>query len=162
MNADQESRIVRAMSEPTFYDHPVDEVELIETHISWVFLAGDFAYKVKKPLNFGFLDFSSLSKRHHYCREELLLNRLFSTDIYLAVIAIGGSPAAPVINGSPALEYAVKMRRFPQDCQLDRMLAAGRLRSRHLRAFAAKIAVLHQQAEPAEAGSGRIAERQPS
>ena len=118
MNAEQEAWIVRAMSEPKFYDHPVAEVVLIETHISWVFLAGDFAYKVKKPLDFGFLDFSTLAKRHHYCQEELRLNRRFSTNIYLALTRIGGSPDAPVINGDPALEYAVKMRRFPQGCQL--------------------------------------------
>jgi len=153
MNAEQGAWIVRAMSEPTFYDHPVTEVMLMETHISWVFLAGDFAYKVKKPLNFGFLDFSTLAKRRHYCQEELRLNRLYSTDIYLALTQIGGSPDAPVINGEPALEYAVKMRRFPQDCQLDRMLAAGQLHSRQLIAFAKKIASLHRQAASAGAGT---------
>ncbi len=153
MNAEREAWIVRAMSEPTFYDHPVAEVMLIETHISWVFLAGDFAYKVKKPLNFGFLDFSSLAKRQHYCQEELRLNRRYSKNIYLALTQIGGSPDAPVINGVPALEFAVKMRRFPQDCQLDRMLAAGQLHSRHLIAFAKKIAALHQQAASAGAGT---------
>lgn len=153
MNTEQETWIVRAMNKPGFYDHPVAEVVLIETHISWVFLAGDFVYKVKKPLDFGFLDFSTLGKRHHYCREELRLNRLFSSDIYLAVIAIGGSPDAPVINGAPVLEYAVKMRRFPQECQLDLMLAAGRLQASHLSAFAKRIAVLHRQAASAEAGT---------
>ncbi|MEN8688452.1 MAG: AAA family ATPase [Desulfuromonadales bacterium] len=153
MNAEQDAWIVRAMCEPGFYDHPVAEVALIETHISWVFLAGDFAYKVKKPLDFGFLDFSTLAKRHHYCREELRLNRRFSANIYLALIQIGGSPDAPIINGDPALEYAVKMRRFPQDCQLDRMLAAGQLQTRHLVVFADMIAAQHQRAATAEADS---------
>jgi hypothetical protein len=153
MNAEQDAWIVRAMCEPRFYDHPVAEVALIETHISWVFLAGDFAYKVKKPLDFGFLDFSTLAKRHHYCREELRLNRRFSTNIYLALIQIGGSPDAPIINGDPALEYAVKMRRFPQGCQLDRMLAAGQLQARHLVVFADMIAALHQRAATADADS---------
>jgi len=152
MIAEQEAWIVRAMCEPNFYDHPVPEVVLVETHISWVFLAGDFAYKVKKPLNFGFLDFSTLAKRHHYCQEELRLNRRFSTNIYLALTQIGGSPDAPVINGVPALEYAVKMRRFPQGCQLDRMLATGQLHSRHLIAFAEMIASQHLVA--ALAGDG--------
>jgi len=153
MNAEQDAWIVRAMCEPGFYDHPVAEVALIETHISWVFLAGDFAYKVKKPLDFGFLDFSTLAKRHHYCREELRLNRRFSTNIYLALIHIGGSPDAPIINGDPALEYAVKMRRFPQGCQLDRMLAAGQLQTRHLVVFADMIATQHQRAATADADS---------
>ena len=153
MNAEQEAWIVRAMCEPGFYDHPVAEVVLIETHISWVFLAGDFAYKVKKPLDFGFLDFSTLAKRHHYCQEELRLNRRFSTEIYLGLTQIGGSPDAPVINGEPALEYAVKMRRFPQGCQLDRMLATGQLHARHLVAFAEMIAAQHQRAAAAEAGA---------
>jgi aminoglycoside phosphotransferase family enzyme/adenylate kinase family enzyme len=149
MNAAEETWIVQAMSEPSFYDHPVTEVTLIETHISWVFLAGDFAYKVKKPLNLGFLDFSTLAKRRHYCLEELRLNRQLSSHIYLALTLIGGSPQSPVINRAPALEYAVKMRRFPQSCQLDRMLAAGQLHDREVVSFATQIAALHQAAQRA-------------
>ncbi len=153
MIAEQKTWVVQVMCEPLFYDHAVAEVELIETHISWVFLAGDFAYKVKKSLNLGFLDFSTLAKRHHYCQEELRLNRRFSAQLYLALIPIGGSLDAPAINQEPALEYAVKMRRFPQDRQLDRMLAANQLHDRHIIAFATRIAELHQLALPAEAGS---------
>lgn len=152
MNTEQEAWIVRAMSEPSFYDHPVGEVELIETHISWVFLVGEFAYKVKKPVNFGFLDFSTLAKRRHYCQEELRLNRRFAPQLYLAVKEIGGHLNAPAMGKKPVLEYAVKMRRFPQSCQLDRMLAANQLHARHITEFATKIAELHQLASPAEAG----------
>lgn len=151
MNAEKEAWIVQAMSEPSFYDHPVGEVELIETHISWVFLAGDFAYKVKKPVNFGFLDFSTLAKRRHYCQEELRLNRRFAPELYLGVKQIGGSLIAPSFDKKPALEYAVKMRRFPQNCQLDRMLAANQLHAWHITEFATKIAELHQLALSAEA-----------
>ena len=153
MNDQQKAWIVQVMSEPLFYAHPVADVELIETHISWVFLAGDFAYKVKKPLNFGFLDFSTLAKRHHYCQEELRLNQRFSSQLYLAVKQIGGSLDAPAMDKKPALEYAVKMRRFPQNRQLDRMLAANQLQGRHIIAFATKIAELHQLAPSAEAGT---------
>ncbi len=153
MTAEEEAWVVQTMREPLFYDHPVTEVELIETHISWVFLAGDFAYKVKKPLNFGFLDFSTLAKRHHYCQEELRLNQRFSEQVYLTLTEIGGSLDAPAINKKPALEYAVKMRRFPQNRQLDRMLAAHQLHDRHIIAFATRIAELHQLASPAEAGT---------
>lgn len=152
MKAEHDPWIVQTMSQPTFYDHPVEEVELIETHISWVFLAGNFAYKVKKPVNFGFLDFSTLAKRHHYCHEELRLNRRFAPQLYLTVKQIGGSLNAPILDDEPALEYAVKMRRFPQNRQLDRMLAANQLESRHLTEFATKIAGLHQLAAPVEAG----------
>lgn len=153
MNAEQNAWIVRAMSDPSFYDHPVAEVELIETHISWVFLAGDFVYKVKKSLDLGFLDFSSLDKRQHFCREELRLNRNFTKQIYLDLVRIGGRVKQPVLNAVPALEYAVKMHRFPQECQLDRMLAFGQLQTRHIVAFAKQLAALHQAAQPAEEGT---------
>lgn len=142
---------VRQLLAPEFYDHPVPRVELIETHISWVFLAGDFVYKVKKPVNFGFLDFSTLHKRKHFCDEELRLNRRLAPQLYLAVVAIGGRPDRLELNGRPILEYAVKMRRFPQDAKLDRMLAAGRLSAHHLERFAAHIAALHERIAPAAA-----------
>lgn len=90
-----ESRMIQALQQPSFYDHPVERVELIETHISWLFLAGDFAYKVKKPVDFGFLNFSTLAKRHHFCLEELRLNRRFAPQLYLEVKTIGGDPTSP-------------------------------------------------------------------
>lgn len=142
---------IKQLLNPTFYDHPVDRVELIETHISWIFLAGDFAYKVKKPVNYGFLDFSTLQKRHYFCREELRLNRRIAPQFYLAVVAIGGDPDKPELNGFPVLEYAVKMKRFPQERQLDRMLTAGQLTSAHLEKFAANIAAIHQRIASAAA-----------
>lgn len=78
---------------------------LVETHISWVILAGDFAYKLKKPINLGFLDFSTLEKRRFYCKEELRLNRRLAPEIYLDVITITGTPERPVLDGSgPAIE----------------------------------------------------------
>ena len=76
------------MSRPEFYAHPTEQVELIQTHISYIFIAGNFVYKVKKPLDFGFLDFTSLDKRKHYCQEELRLNRRLAPDIYLGVVGI--------------------------------------------------------------------------
>ncbi len=150
MNRDAADRLIQAMQQPAFYDHPVARVERIETHISWVFLAGDFAYKIKKPVNFGFLDFSSLAKRQHFCQEELRLNRRFAPQLYLAVKTIGGDPAAPALNAQPPLEYAVKMQRFPQAAQLDRLLAAGLLQSRQVESFATYIAERHQAAPIAE------------
>ena len=147
-----ENRLLEAMQQPGFYDHPVAQVELIETHISWVFLAGDFAYKVKKPVNFGFLDFSTLAKRHHFCLEELRLNRRFAPQLYLDVKMIGGNPASPKMGGAPVLDYAVQMRRFEQQDQLDRVLARGCLDCQQLACFATMIARVHQTATVSDAG----------
>lgn len=91
-------------------------VRVLETHISYVLLTGSWAYKIKKAVKLGFLDFSTLALRHFYCQEELRLNRRTAPELYLEVLAIGGSPAQPVIGGpGPAIEYAVKMREFPQE-----------------------------------------------
>ena len=127
------------------YDHPVSHIELIETHISWVILTGDFAYKIKKPVNFGFLDFSTLEKRHGFCEQELLLNRRLAPDIYLDVVAINGTQNKPCISGSgETFEYAVKMAQFPQSAQLDNMLSAGKLEFKHMIALARMTADFHQ------------------
>ena len=79
---------ISSMLNPEVYDHPVNNIELIETHISWVLLTGSFAYKIKKPVDFGFLDFSTLEKRHNYCEAGLILNRRLAPDIYLEVVPI--------------------------------------------------------------------------
>ncbi len=136
---------IQNMLSPDVYDHPVSKLELIETHISWVVLTGDYAYKIKKPVNFGFLDFSTLDKRKEYCQQELRLNRRLAPDIYLDVVAISGSEQKPEISGSAeAFEYAVKMRQFPQSAQLDNMLQAGELGDEHIDAIAHMIAEFHQ------------------
>ena len=150
----QRNLIIERMLNPSFYDHPVTKVECIETHISWIFLAGDFVYKLKKPVNFGFLDFSTLEKRRHFCQEELRLNKRFAPQLYLEVVWIGGEPDKPKLNGKPVLDYAVKMKRFPQQQQLDRMLAAGQLTVDHIESFAEKIAEIHRSAPAAEINSG--------
>ena len=142
--------LIKRMQDPAFYDHPVASVDLIETHISWVFLAGDFVYKVKKPVDFGFLDFSTLEKRRHFCAEELRLNRRLAPELYLAVVTIGGAVDKPRLHGQPALEYAVKMRRFPQAQQLDEMLSAGVLTPEHMERFAVAMAEFHGRASLAD------------
>ena len=143
--------LVKGLLDPACYDHPVGQVELIETHISWVFLAGDFAYKLKKALDLGFLDFSTLARRKFFCAEELRLNRRFAADLYLEVITVGGDPANPRLRGEPVLDYLVKMKRFDQRQQLDRMLADGLLNASQLQSFAEKIAAVHRTAEVAAA-----------
>lgn len=115
MNSEHTEIMIRGLMDPDAWPEPAGEVSLVETHISWVFLAGDFAYKIKKPVNFGFLDFSTLEKRHHFCNEELRLNRRFAPDLYLEVLPVCGSAQRPVVGGEgPTFEYAVKMRRFDQ------------------------------------------------
>lgn len=138
--------LIAALLDAARFPHPVVGVELVETHISWVLLAGDFAYKIKKPVDLGFLDFSTLDKRRHYCEEEVRLNERLAPGLYLDVVPIGGTPEQPAWGQGRAIEYAVRMRRFPQQAQLDRMLDAGELRVDHLDAFARLIAEFHGSA----------------
>ena len=140
--------LIRAMLKPEFYDHSVQSCQLIETHISWVILTGDFVYKVKKPVDFGFLSFSSLKKRKFYCEEELRLNRRLAPDLYLDVIPISGSLDNPELNGSgEAFEYAVKMLEFSQDMQLDHVLARNELKQEMIDSIASLVAGFHQTIE---------------
>ena len=144
MHDDPHATLVRALQNPALYDHPVKDFQLVETHISSVLLTGDYAYKLKKPLDLGFLDFSTLEKRRHFCHEELRLNRRLAPQLYLDVIAITGSPPAPQLNGAGApFEYMVKMRQFPQSAQLDRVLARGGLTAAHIDQLARTLAEFH-------------------
>jgi aminoglycoside phosphotransferase family enzyme/predicted kinase len=141
-NEAMDTTLIRALQKPKAYPHPAAEVRLIETHISWVFLAGEFAYKIKKPVNFGFLDFSTLERRRMYCAEEVRLNRRLAPDIYLQVVGITGSPDAACIDGAgPILEYAVKMRAFPADATLGR---EARITPEQIDAIAARVAGFHR------------------
>jgi uncharacterized protein len=144
VTAQYDSGWVRSLLDPACYDHAAGPVELIETHISCVLLTGEFAYKIKKPLDLGFLDFSSLGKRLHACCDEVQLNRRLAPDFYLDVVPITGTPAAPRVNGvGMAFEYAVKMRQFPSGATLDRLDAADAMTSRHVEAIAATLARFH-------------------
>ena len=99
------------------FPHLVGEIRIIETHISWVVLTGEYAYKIKKPLNLGFLDFSTLDLRQHYCNEELRLNRRFASSIYLEVVTLRGTVPRPAIGCyGPILDYAVTLPEFPPSC----------------------------------------------
>jgi len=119
--------------------------EVRETHISWVLLADDHAWKIKKAVDFGFLDFSTLEKRRFYCDEEVRLNRRLAPQLYLDVVPICGNAASPLLDSSgEAIEFAVKMRRFPAAAQFDAMLARGTLEPAHIDALADKIASFHQ------------------
>ncbi len=120
---------------------------LIETHISWVILAGDHAWKLKKPLDLGFLDFSTLEKRRRACEEEVRLNRRLAPQIYLAAVPVTGSETAPSFGGpGPVLEWAVKMRAFPADATLDRR---ARIEPEQVDAIAERVAAFHGGIAPA-------------
>jgi aminoglycoside phosphotransferase family enzyme/predicted kinase len=136
--------LIAALKQPAAYAHPVAGVRLIETHISWLLLTGAYAYKIKKPVDFGFLDFSTLEKRRFYCLEELRLNRRLAPELYLDVVPITGSHRQPHVHGTGgAIEYAVKMRQFDDANLLNRLIEAGRLEPWHIDRLAAKLASLH-------------------
>ncbi len=137
-------KLITALQNPALYDHPVEGFEVIQTHISWVILTGPWAYKVKKPMNFGFLDFTSLEKRRHFCAEELRLNQRLAPDIYDRVIPISGTESEPRLDdGNPVIEYALRMRQFPQEELLSRSETEGRLQAADIDQLATIIADFH-------------------
>lgn len=142
--------LIAGLLRPEAYPHPTDTVRLEETHISWVLLTGEWAYKLKKPVDLGFLDFSTLEKRRHFCEEELRLNRRLAAELYDSVVAIAGNPEQPRVGGAgPILDYAVKMRQFPQDALASRLLSAGLLTAADIDRLADTIAAFHHGADRA-------------
>jgi aminoglycoside phosphotransferase family enzyme/predicted kinase len=142
--------LIAALRSPACYAHPVGLIRVLETHISWVVLTGDYAYKIKKPVNLGFLDFTGLDARRHYCKEELRLNRRLAPSLYEAVVKITGSTHNPRIDGDgPAVEYAIRMREFPQHALASCLLTDGRLTSAHMDGLAARINAFHAEADVA-------------
>jgi aminoglycoside phosphotransferase family enzyme len=120
--------LIRALLDPRRYPEPATKVELVETHASWLLLAGSFAYKIKKPIVLPFLDYGTLEQRHACCASELRLNRRFARDLYLKVVAIVEGSDGPQVGGAgKVIEYAVKMRRFAEDGRLDRLCARRQL-----------------------------------
>ena len=152
--------LLAALQSKACYPHATANIRVIHTHISTIFLTGEFAYKIKKPVNFGFLDFTHLAARKHFCEEELRLNRILAPQLYLAVIAItqtvdgtyhvcqaGDDPADPVV------EFAVKMRQFDPDQQFDQLLARHALALETMEKLAQQVAHFHQHANHAPADS---------
>ena len=138
------AQLVDALRSPAAYPDLCADVELIETHISSVLLAGAYAYKLKKPVHYGFVDFSTLEKRKRFCLEELRLNRRTAPQLYLDVVPVTGTLERPRIGGDgPVLEYAVRMQRFGSEQLLDRMAKAGTLDPALIDAFAEQVAHFH-------------------
>jgi aminoglycoside phosphotransferase family enzyme/predicted kinase len=138
-------RLIEALSDPAAYPHSVEAVEVRHTHISVVFLAGEFVYKVKKPVAFGFLDFSTLEKRRHFCDEEVRLNRRLAEDVYLGVVPITAD--GKVETDGPAVEWAVKMRRLPDAATLQKRLGRGEVDAALMEKLARTVARFHAAAD---------------
>ena len=131
-----------------------NDVTLLETHISWVILTGSTAYKIKKPVNLGYLDFSALAQRQHYCEEELRLNDRLAEELYIGITPINGTEENPTINGDgPIIEYAIHMRQFPQSAQLDNRLEQKLLTPENMASLADLIATFHQRLPAADSQS---------
>ncbi|OFW32977.1 MAG: hypothetical protein A3G76_10435 [Acidobacteria bacterium RIFCSPLOWO2_12_FULL_65_11] len=145
-----QARLIASLAHPAIYGSGVARVEVLETHISYVLLTGPYAYKIKKAVNLEFLDFTTLAARRFDCQEELRLNRPLAPSIYLDVVAITGTVDTPAINGDgPVLEYAVKMRQFPQEALFSHLLSAHRLTDADIDALAATVAAFHGRADVA-------------
>ena len=137
--------LIAALLRPEAYQPaPLEPIELLETHISWILLVGPVAYKIKKPVNLGFVDFSTQARRAWFCAEELRLNRRLAPDLYLAVVPIHGPPErARFHGGGPVIEMALKMRRFPQEALLPEALAHGSVPPAAFEALAERLAAFH-------------------
>jgi hypothetical protein len=151
MKAHRQDDIFHAMGKPAFYPHPVEAVEVEETHISKVFLTGAFVYKIKKPVNLEFLDFSTLDKRRFYCQREVTLNRRLTEGVYLDVVPITVENGRYTLDGpGEAVEYAVKMRQLPAEHSVLYLLEKEQLPPKALEAVASVLAEFYQKAETGE------------
>jgi aminoglycoside phosphotransferase family enzyme/predicted kinase len=141
--------LLAAMSRPEFYPHRPQRVDIVQTHISLIFIAGEEVYKVKKAVDFGFLDFTSLEKRKFYCEEELRLNRRLAPETYLDVVPIAEDDAGALHPWETGriVDYAVRMKLLPRERMLGRLLAEGKVEPSVMDAIARKLAAFHRQAE---------------
>ncbi|WP_339781112.1 AAA family ATPase [uncultured Marinobacter sp.] len=149
MSETSPGNLLLALQNPELYNHPVDGFQIIETHISQVILTGQYAYKIKKPMDFGFLDFSTLARRKHFCEEELRLNRRLAEPLYLEVLPITGTPEQPEIDGKgEPFEYVLKMRQFRQSQLFDQQQESGELKPELLSSLAQQVANFHDSLGP--------------
>jgi aminoglycoside phosphotransferase family enzyme len=141
-----QKQVVDALMKPDAYNEDAVQIELIQTHISFVFLTKNFAYKVKKAVNFGFVDFTTLEKRHFFCEKELQLNKRLCEDLYLEVVPINKSDAIKVKGDGETVEYAVKMRKIPQERMLTKLFERNEVDKELVDRIAKIIAEFHSKA----------------
>ena len=140
--------LIQALLDPAVYPDPTDRVELRQTQISFVLIAGDFVYKIKKPVDLGFLDYSTLEKRLYYCRKEIELNRRLCREAYLGVVNITSDGGRIAIGGSGEVEeYAVRMRRLPEEAMMNVLLAKNQVSPEMIDRVAQRLVDFHQTAE---------------
>ncbi|MCS7159124.1 MAG: AAA family ATPase [Gemmatales bacterium] len=154
-------KLLQALTEVRAYPFPVDKVEVRQTHISMVFLAGPVAYKIKKPVCFSFVDFSTLEKRRYYCEREIQLNRRLAPQVYHGVVPITQTEGGIAVEGQgPVVEWAVKMNRLPDEATLEWRVQHGQLQPATLVQVAERLAGFHRHAERnAEIAAHATAER---
>lgn len=134
--------------------HGINRVDTIETHISWVLLTGELVYKIKKPVNLGFVDFTTLEKRRHFCFEELRLNKRLAPDLYIDVVALTNTDGGVQVNGQgDVIDYAVRLRQFDRHQQLDVLIGEHKLLFKHIDQLADIIAAFHQHVDHAPQNS---------
>ncbi len=145
------AHLIETLSDAAVYPHSVERVVVRQTHISVVFLAGEYAYKLKKPINLGFLDFSTLERRRCFCEEEVRLNRRLAPEVYLGVVPVSHTALGIKMEAlGDVVEWAVKMKRLPEEATLQQRLQRGQVGVGLLKALARKVASFHAQAEAGE------------
>ncbi len=143
---------IQALLKPEVYPHPAPEITLVQTHISYVLLAGDFVYKIKKPVDFGFLNFTTLEKRKHFCEEELVLNRRLCPSLYLGLVGITEQSGGITLDGpGTPVEYAVKMARMPEERMMAKVIAQGGLNKETLDRIISILVPFYAKAESSPA-----------
>ena len=142
---------ITALLQPESYEHPVEQVKLIQTHISYVLIAGDFVYKFKKPVDFGFLDFSTLDKRKACCERELTLNKRLCPDIYLNLVGVQQDDGKySLAEKDSGIEYGIRMRRMPEKMMMGNVIARGELDRTHIDRIVAALVPFYKRAETSE------------
>ena len=145
------SSLVQALLDPNVYPHSPHSVQLVQTQMSLLFLTGEHVYKVKKPVDLGYLDYTTLEKRKFFCDQELKLNRRLSPDVYLEVVPIVQRSDKILLGGNgDVIEYAVKMRQLPAERMMDVLLSKNQVSEEMVRQVAEKVAGFHQHAETNE------------
>ncbi len=146
--------LIKTLQNEKYFDHNVKSFRVIQTHISWVILTGEYAYKIKKPVNLGFQDFTTLEKRKHFCELEIKLNKKLAPELYLDVLPITGTPSAPSINGTGEIfEYAIKMKEFPQAQMLSSLAQENKINEDIIKNIALQLADFHKTTDTAEPNS---------
>lgn len=147
MEKNHQAKIIEAMMHPGFYPHPVESIERRETHISTVFLTGSFVYKIKKPVDLGFLDFTSLEKRQYYCLQEVALNRRLSHGVYIDAVPITHRDRTYTLGGSGAtVEFAVKMHQLAETDSMQQRLKCATLNDKNIEALVCLLVGFYAQA----------------